>query len=168
MKRRAAIASAFAACLSGCGPAPAPRSQRPRWPALTVTELNGDIATLPAATGRPQLVNLWALWCPPCRVELPALERLGLALAPQGVQVSAIALADDLFPVREYLAQHASRLRGAILGPKVPEVRQLGIDSLPQTFAVARDGGVLACWVGAREWDAPAVRAEIARVLKDA
>jgi thiol-disulfide isomerase/thioredoxin len=168
VKRRAAIASAFAACLSGCGPAPTPVAKRPRWPALTVTGLDGDVLTLPAATGRARLVNMWALWCAPCRIELPALERLGLALAPQGVQVSAIALAEDLFPVREYLAQHAARLSGAVLRPRVPEVRQLGLDALPQTFAVSPDGGVLACWVGARDWDAPAVRAEIGRVLKAA
>lgn len=167
MKRRAAIASAFAACLSGCGPART-ADQRPRWPELPVTELSGQPATLPGASGQPRLVNMWALWCAPCRVELPALERLGLALAPQGVQVAAIALADDPFAVREYLAQNALRLRAAVVAPRRPEVLQLGLDSLPQTFVVARDGRVLAGWIGARDWDAPQVRAEIAALLLDA
>lgn len=167
MKRRAAIASALAACLSGCGRSPVAQD-RPRWPELQVTELGGQGATLPATSAAARIVNLWALWCPPCRAELPALERLGAALAPRGVQVSAIALAEDVFPVREYLAGQALQLRAAVLGPKEPVVRQLGIDALPQTFVVARDGGVLACWVGARDWDAPQVRAELDRVLRDA
>jgi thiol-disulfide isomerase/thioredoxin len=132
-----------------------------------VTELSGQAAMLPAASGRPQIVNMWALWCPPCRAELPALERLGLALAPQGVQVAAIALAEDLFAVREYLSEHAARLRAAVMAPGQPLVHQLGLDALPQTFVVAGDGGVLTCWVGARDWDAPGVRAEVARVLKE-
>jgi thiol-disulfide isomerase/thioredoxin len=167
VKRRAAIASAFAACLSGCGPAPVADS-RPRWPALPVTELSGRTATLPAASGQPHLVNMWALWCPPCRAELPALQRLGLDLAAQGVQVTAIALAEDLFPVREYLSQVASRLRAAVIAPGLAVVRELGLDSLPQTFVVARDGRVLACWVGARDWDTAAVRAEVRKLLGDA
>nr|WP_269129403.1 TlpA disulfide reductase family protein [Ramlibacter alkalitolerans] len=135
---------------------------------MSVTELSGQAATLPALSTQARIVNLWALWCAPCRAELPALERLGMALAGRGVQVSAIALADDVFPVREYLAERAARLRAAVLGPRQPVVRQLGLDALPQTFVVARDGGVLACWVGARDWDAAPVRAELDRVLKDA
>jgi thiol-disulfide isomerase/thioredoxin len=167
VRRRAAIASALAACLSGCDRSPV-AADRPRWPALPVTELNGRPATLPAASGQARILNLWALWCAPCRAELPALERLGLALAGRGVQVSAIALSDDLFAVREYLSDRAARLHGAVIGPREPVVRQLGLDALPQTFVVARDGGVLACWIGARDWDAPSVRADLDRLLKDA
>jgi thiol-disulfide isomerase/thioredoxin len=167
VKRRAAIASAFAACLSGCGRSPQP-ADRPRWPALPVTELDGRPATRPATSGQAQVVNLWALWCAPCRAELPALERLGLVLAARGVQVSAIALAEDVFAVREYLAERAARLPGAVMAPDIPQARQLGLDALPQTFVVARDGGVLACWIGARDWDAAHVRAQLDRVLTDA
>jgi thiol-disulfide isomerase/thioredoxin len=167
VKRRAAIASAFAACLSACGRSPV-AADRPRWPELSVTELSGQAATLPIRSTQAWIVNMWALWCAPCRAELPALERLGLTLASRGVQVAAIALADDVFAVREYLNERAAGLRGAVLGPQQPVVRQLGLDALPQTFVVARDGGVLACWIGARDWDAPAVRAELDRVLKDA
>jgi cytochrome c biogenesis protein CcmG/thiol:disulfide interchange protein DsbE len=167
VKRRAAIATAFAACLSGCGRSPV-ASDRPRWPALPVTGLTGQPATLPATSAQPRIINMWALWCGPCRVELPALERLGLALGARGVQVSAIALADEVFPVREYLLERAARLPGAVLGPKEPVVRQLGLDALPQTFVVARDGGVLAAWVGARDWDAPHVRAELDGLLRQA
>ena len=166
MKRRAALASALAACLAGCQPALPSTAKRPRWPALDVRDFAGRALTLAASTGQPQVINFWALWCPPCRAELPALERLADTLAPRGVGVTALALAEDLFAVREYLAQNAARLRGGVLDPKLAVVReQLAIDSLPQTFVVDRQGGIAICWVGARDWDAPAVRAEVARIL---
>jgi thiol-disulfide isomerase/thioredoxin len=167
VKRRAAIAGAFAACVGGCGPVPV-EQPRPRWPELTVRELTGHPTTLPSASGQPRVVNLWAMWCPPCRAELPALARLGAALRPQGIDVSAIALAEDLFAVREYLLQHAAALRSQVLSPGLPVVRQLGLDALPQTFLLAPDGVVLACWVGARDWDAAPVRNELTRILKAA
>jgi thiol-disulfide isomerase/thioredoxin len=166
VKRRAAIASALAACLSGCGRSAAPTAL-PAWPELPVTGLDGQPAILPAV-GPARIVNVWALWCAPCRAELPALERLGVALAPRGVQVSALALAEDVFAVREYLSERAARLAGAVLPPKHPVVQQFAIHALPRTFVVARNGTVLASWVGARDWDAAHVRADLERVLTDA
>ena len=167
MKRRAALAGALAACVAGCSPAPGTKPL-PKLPSLPVRDFSGAARTHAAASGQPQLINMWALWCPPCRAELPALERLAGALAPQGIAVSAIALAEDLFAVREFLARVAARLPGSVLSPSQPVVRELGLDALPQTFLVAPDGGVHAVWVGARDWDAAAVRAELTRVLKGA
>src|SRR6185369_16713875 len=109
----------------------------PRWPELAVRDLAGGIERMPARTGSPRIVNFWALWCPPCRTELPGLARLSAHLAPRGIEVSAIALAEDLFPVREYLLQHAVQLRSTLVSPRQPVVQDLGLDSLPQTFFIA-------------------------------
>jgi thiol-disulfide isomerase/thioredoxin len=165
VKRRAALASALAACVAGCGPAPTPQA-RPRLPALPVRDFTGQAKTHAPASGRPQVINMWALWCPPCRAELPALQRLAAALAPEGIAVTAIALAEDLFAVREYLAQVAARLPGAVLSPSQPVVRELQLDALPQTFLVDARGGVIACWVGARDWDTATVRNQLTASLR--
>lgn len=166
MKRRNAVAAigGAAAWLAGCGAARAPATG-PRWPVLSVRSLAGQASTLPAISHAARIINIWALWCPPCRRELPSLERLAWMLAPGAIDVWAIALAEDGFPVREYLAQHAPGLRGAVMSPQGPAVSELGLEALPQTFLVAPDGRVLAHWVGAREWDAQAVRDDLDRLL---
>lgn len=166
MRRRRLIgcAAGAAAWLAGCGQAPAPVAV-PRWPALPVRDLAGVSLTLASTGPRARLINVWALWCPPCRQELPSLARLASALAPRGVEVCAVALAQDLFPVREYLAQNAAGLHGLVLSPGVPAARPLGLDVLPQTFLVASDATVLARWTGAREWDLPTAREQIHRLL---
>lgn len=166
MRRRQAIAAiAAGACgLAACG------GNRPdataRWPALSVRDLGGQPMTFPPVSAGPRVINLWALWCPPCRRELPSLDRLAVTLAPRGVEVSTIAVADDGFAIREYLVQHGLALRSVVIAPGLPGLERLRIESLPQTFVVGADGAVLARWVGEREWDAPAVRSELDRVLQ--
>lgn len=165
MRRRQAIAAIAASAwgLAACG------GNRPnaaaRWPALPVRDLGGRPMTMAPDSAGARVINLWALWCPPCRRELPSLDRLAAALAPRGVEVSTIAVADDGFAVREYLAQHGLGLPSVVIAPGVPGLEPLRVESLPQTFVVAADGAVLARWVGEREWDAPAVRRELDRVL---
>jgi thiol-disulfide isomerase/thioredoxin len=169
MRRRRAVASILcaAAWLAGCDRAPAPQVAQ-RWPALSVRNLAGQPTILPASTGGARLFNLWTLWCPPCRQELPSLERLAWTLAPQAIDVCAVALAEDSFPVREYLAQHAAGLNSVVLSPRTSVVADLDLKVLPQTFLVAPGGNVLARWVGAREWDSAAVRAELDRLVQSA
>lgn len=168
MKRRGAVLSmlASAAWLAGCDAPPAPSATEKRWPDLPVRNLAGQPATLPSSTSAARLFNLWALWCPPCRMELPSLERLTWALAPQTIDVVAVALAEDNFPVRDYLAQHAAGLNSVVLSPALPVVAELDLKVLPQTFLVAPNGAVLGRWVGAREWDSPAIRAELDRLVQ--
>jgi thiol-disulfide isomerase/thioredoxin len=171
MKRRGVLAclAGATAWLAGCDRVPAPAANaKPRWPALAVRDLTGRPATLPSASGAPRLINMWALWCPPCRQELPGLERLAWSADNLKLDVVAVALADDGFAVREYLAQHAAGLQSAVMSPGLPVVRELGLDALPQTFLVAGDGQVLARWVGAREWDSPAVREQLEQLLRPA
>ncbi len=164
-RRQAGFAMAGAAgWLAGCGDARAPATG-PRWPMLPVRDLAGLPATLPGISQAARIINLWALWCPPCRRELPSLERLAWSLAPVPFDVWAVALAEDGFAVREYLAQHAPGLRGVVASPQMAAVKELGVEALPQTFLVAPDGRVLARWVGAREWDSQPVRDEIDRLL---
>lgn len=169
MKRRGALAclAGATAWLAGCDAARAPNA-RPRWPTLAVRDLAGKSVTLAGASGGARLINLWALWCPPCRQELPGLERLAWAVDSNKLDVVAVALAEDGFAVREYLAQHASSLQSVVMSPELPAVRELGLDALPQTFLVAADGEVLARWVGAREWDSPAVREQLDSLLRAA
>jgi thiol-disulfide isomerase/thioredoxin len=152
--------------LTGCDSPPAAEAALSHWPALAVNDLNDRAMVLPAHGPRPRLINVWALWCAPCRRELPSLRRLADVLAPREVDVCTLALADEAFAVREYLAQFAAGLTAVRLPPHAVAVQQLGLSLLPQTFVLAADGRVLARWRGARDWDAPTVRQALERLLR--
>jgi thiol-disulfide isomerase/thioredoxin len=169
MKRRSALAclAGATAWIAGCDRARAPDA-KPRWPTLKVRDLTGKSVMLPGASGGARLINFWALWCPPCRQELPGFERLAWNVDSNKLDVFAVALAEDGFAVREYLSQHAASLQSVVMSPELPVVQDLGLDSLPQTFLVGAGGEVLGRWVGAREWDSPAVREQLDQLLHPA
>jgi thiol-disulfide isomerase/thioredoxin len=165
--RRCVLASlaGAAAALAGC----AERAQdlRPRWSALPAYDLMGRPALVAATAAGVRLINFWALWCPPCRHELPSLERLARVVAPQGIEVSAVAIASDPFAIREYLWRHTPALTSLVLPPGSAEHLALGLNVLPQTFLVAPDSYLIGRWTGAREWDAPLVVSELQRLARN-
>ncbi len=64
-------------------------------PAITVTTLRGEKVSLTSLRGRPVLVTFWATTCPGCIKEMPHLIELYRELAPQGLEIIAIAMAYD-------------------------------------------------------------------------
>lgn len=74
--------------------APAPQAGFPA-PDLELPTRDGDMARLSALLGTPVVLNFWASWCPPCRLEMPALQRVAQAYAGRVVVVGVNAAAED-------------------------------------------------------------------------
>lgn len=63
-----------------------------RRPAFQVTTRDGRFLTADSVRGRVVLVNVWATWCAPCRVEMPALQQLATQYAAEGVIVLGLSV----------------------------------------------------------------------------
>ncbi len=108
LTRRIFLGAAASAILSPCAMAQvagpprfgSARNQftlvRPRRPVgdLQLPQPNGNAVSLRRYAGKVIVLNFWATWCPPCRGELPILERLQQALGPAGLQVAAVSVDD--------------------------------------------------------------------------
>ncbi|MFQ5428108.1 MAG: TlpA family protein disulfide reductase [Thermodesulfobacteriota bacterium] len=70
---------------------------------FTIKTFTGEGFTLSAHAGSPVLINFWASWCPPCRMEGPALERLYKKFGPKGVVFIGVAVQDSEKGSLEYL-----------------------------------------------------------------
>jgi len=135
-------------------------------PSVPLVKLDGSAANLDDWGGKPLVVNIWATWCPPCREEMPSLQRLSELLAPSGIGVVALSLDDDHNLVREFALKYAIKLPVGIAASPGSAGAALGAAALPLTLYVGADGRILGRHLGPRDWaDERVVRELKAKLL---
>jgi len=109
---------------------------------FTLTDLQGHSWTLKELRGKVVLVNFWATWCPPCRKEMPDLERLHNELGPRGLVILAIS-DEETAKVEPFIAEH--KFDYPILldpGRKVNDL--FHVEGIPKSFVYDREGKLVA------------------------
>jgi cytochrome c biogenesis protein CcmG/thiol:disulfide interchange protein DsbE len=142
-------------------------SKAPNFHALTVNGVRNK-KSLNDYKNNVVLLNVWATWCQPCVVEMPAIERLYHDYGPQGLKVVAVSI-DTGATDAEVLAFAAKRgLTFDILRDSVQNiVGQYQTTGVPETFVIARDGVIRKKVIGASDWDSQGDRALIAQLLRE-
>ena len=135
--------------------------------ARAVSLETGDTIAVKNYRGDVLLLNLWATWCPPCEVEMPSIERLHEEMGPEGLKVVAVSI-DQIDPqaVKKWVDDH--HLTFTVLqdrSGKIQEVYQT--TGMPETFVIDREGVIVKKVIGATEWDHPAQKALIRRLLAE-
>jgi peroxiredoxin len=102
--------------------------------------------------GKVVMINFWATWCPPCREEMPAMERLYRQHKDDGFMMLAISLDADPKVVGPYLQEHKLTMPVAF-DPDMAIADKYGVRALPSSFIVDREGNMTALAVGPRHWD---------------
>jgi len=127
-------------------------------PALKLADLDGKLHELVNFKGKLIVVNFWATWCPPCRREMPSLERLRQKLGDKGLEVIAVDVGEDVETVFAFTGQLDPAPTFPMLLDKNSAVAQhWKVRGLPTTFVVDTDGRVIYRAVGGREFDHEAV-----------
>ncbi len=116
--------------------------------------------------GSVVIVNVWATYCVPCRVEMPSLEHLYTSLRPKGLVVIGVSIDDpgQEPAIRDFVKQYA--LSFEILQEGTGRIEQmLDVFGVPATFVIGKDGIIRKKLVGASDWDSPSSRAMVERLL---
>lgn len=127
-------------------------------PQLQFTDKAGRALSLTDFRGKVILLNIWATWCPPCRKEMPSLDRLQARLGGPDFEVVAVSINqgnDTLFLVEEFFREIGVKHLRIFLDQSGGAARAVGSLGLPVTLLVDRRGRELGRLVGPAEWDSP-------------
>ena len=153
----AAVVAALLA-LPGCSPAPRtvraatvkPDKERKQAPDFTLKDANGHTVRLSDYRGKVVLLDFWATWCGPCKIEIPWFQEFERQYKDKGFAVIGVAMDEEGWNVVKPFAQHMSINYRVVVGDDA--IGDLyangGIDALPTTFLIDRGGRIASIHVG--------------------
>ncbi len=142
-----------------------PQAPKPA-PALALPDLDGKMHDLAELKGKVVLINFWATWCPPCRREMPSMERLQQALADAPFVVLAVDVGEDADTIEAFTSQLDTQPTFPILlDTRSRTMQAWKVAGLPTTYLVDKQGRIVASAIGGREFDHPAMVEAIRGVI---
>ena len=119
---------------------------------------SGDPIKLSNFSGKVMLVNLWATWCGPCRMEIPELVKLHKEFQSRGVEMIGLSTEDPVASaesVSDFVREYNVDYRIGWATREVAQTLMQGRTSIPQSFVIARDGRIVKRFIGFRPDQTP-------------
>ena len=167
LPRLAAIALVAALTpLETVGAALEPAANRQAAPALTLEDLSGRVHKLSDYRGNVLVVNFWATWCPPCRAEMPSLNRAAQTLGKAGVRFGAVNIGEAALTISRFVERYPLEMP-VLLDQKQRATQRWAVFGLPTTVVVDRQGDIAFHVTGGHEWDKPAILRQLRALARD-
>ncbi|MEN8213780.1 MAG: TlpA disulfide reductase family protein [Pseudomonadota bacterium] len=126
------------------------KGQQPA-PDFELVDMDGARHRLSDYRGKPVIINFWATWCPPCRAEMPSMNR-GWHKVKEEVVMLAVNVGEDEDKIFVFGADYPIDFP-ILLDQSGDVIKQWPVKGLPTTFVLDRVGNIRYIAVGAREWD---------------
>lgn len=142
-------------------------SRAPDFKAFTLDSIPRQ-KTLADYRGRVLMINVWATWCLPCRVEMPSIEALHKAYGPKGLKVVAVSIDDPGTEeaIRAFAKQYGLTFE-ILHDAKGAITDAYDITGYPETFIIGKDGVIRKKLMSATDWNSPEARALVDRLLTE-
>jgi thiol-disulfide isomerase/thioredoxin len=113
--------------------------------------LNGETQRLSGLKGKVVFLNFWATWCPPCRSEMPDMEKLYQRFKNEGLEFLTVNIQENKRDVEAFMKEYKLSFPVA-LDSQGEVATAYGIRGIPTTYIISKDGRIIAAAVGGREW----------------
>ena len=125
-----------------------PNTDRKPAPEFSLKDADGRTVTLADYKGKVVLLNFWATWCGPCKIEIPWFAEFEQKYKDRGFAVLGVAMDEEGWDaVKPYLAEAKVNYR-VIMGNDTVAGLYGGVESLPTTFVLDQDGRIASTHVG--------------------
>jgi cytochrome c biogenesis protein CcmG/thiol:disulfide interchange protein DsbE len=139
-------------------------------PDFKVKTLDATPATKTRASfkGQVVLLNLWATWCGPCRVEMPSIQKLHAQFADSGLHVVAISVDEEgkEQAIKEFTSSMGLTFE-VLYNPSGDIQMAYQTAGLPETFLIGKDGKIRKRMLGGDDWSSPANQALVRAMLAE-
>lgn len=122
-----------------------------RTPPLSLESLDGESVDLRDFRSKLLLVNFWATYCPPCRVEIPSMNRLQARMGDDFV-ILAVNFGESTDDVQRFVEEVEPEFR-ILLDHDGSVLQEWKVFAVPSSFIVDREGSIRYTLYGATEWD---------------
>jgi peroxiredoxin len=163
-RRRALTLLAATLLPAAARAAPLPLTELPgnvEAPDFAFPDLDGRVHQLADYRGRPLVLAFWAVWCAPCRRELPALSELRTRLADTRIEILTINLGDRPDRVANFLKDHPAPGLPVLLDSAKAAAVPWHVRGLPVAYAIDSSGVLRLGASGERDWRANVIEAQL-------
>ena len=131
-----------------------PLPDRPPAPDFVLMDMDGNQHQLSNYLGRVVIVNFWATWCPPCRAEMPSMQRAWEQLEKEGILMLGINVGEDEDTIFQFTANYPVAFP-LLLDQDSKVINQWPVRGVPTTFVVDPKGRIAYRAIGGIQWDDP-------------
>ena len=125
-----------------------PEKDRKSAPEFTLKDINGQTVRLADYKGKVVLLDFWATWCGPCKIEIPWFMEFEQQFKDRGFAVLGVAMDDDGWSVVKPYIQDLKMNYRIVLGNEQVGNLSGGVESLPTTFLIDRQGKIASVHIG--------------------
>ena len=124
-------------------------------PDFTYPDLNGKEVSLAGYRGKVVLVNVWATWCPPCRQEMPSMQRLYEKFKGENFEILAVSIDSERSEAVASFMREMNLAFPALVDPGETIKPLYGITGVPESFIIDKKGIVVEKIIGPINWATP-------------
>ena len=122
---------------------------------FTLDALNGEKITLSSMKGYVVLLSFWAPWCPPCRQEMPSMQKLYETIGNEQFEILAIAVKMNRAPVQKFINENKYSFP-VLMDEDGRVARKYRVTAIPTNIIIDKSGAIVFREGGAKKWDSAA------------